>query len=59
MFQLFIQECTEILREKLKDGFDVRRASVLNGLFNEAVSRREQYNQSSQLVLEALYYRAV
>jgi DNA polymerase-3 subunit gamma/tau len=59
LFILFIQECIELLREELHAGFDVRRAAELNKLFTEALGRREQYNQSSQLVLEALYSRAV
>jgi len=58
-FILFIQECIQLLRESFKAGrLDVRRADELNRLFSKILSQREQYNQSSQLVLEALYYSA-
>ncbi|MDC7228395.1 MAG: hypothetical protein PQJ61_16660 [Spirochaetales bacterium] len=59
LFILFIQECIEILREAFIEGkIDVRRAEELNRLFARTLGQKEQYNQSTQLVLEALYYSA-
>ena len=60
LFILFIEESIEIIRSRLLDGsLDPQRAGKLNELFREALVRREQYNQSSQIVLESLYYGAV
>ena len=60
LFLLFIQECIEILREELKaEKINVHKAAELNSIFIKSLSQREQYNQSSQLVLESLYYSAI
>jgi len=57
LFILFVEETVEILRMRLAEGrIDARRAAELNELFRQALLQREQYNQSSQLVLESLYY---
>ena len=55
----FIEETTERLREMMAAGrIDSRRAEQLNALLREALARRDQYNQSGQLVLESLLYSA-
>ena len=60
LFLLFIEESLNQIRRAMLDGrVDRLRADRLNGIFREALMRREQYNQSSQLVLEALYYNAM
>ncbi|MBI9106897.1 MAG: hypothetical protein JEZ04_09130 [Spirochaetales bacterium] len=59
LFTLFVEECVAIMRVRLKEGrLDAHRAMELNELFRKAMLRREQYNQSSQLVLESLFYSA-
>ena len=59
IFVLFVQECIELLRESLKEGrIETGRAEELNRMFSESMSRKEQYNQSTQLAMEAMYYRA-
>ncbi len=59
IFELFIQECLELLREIFGRGeVDAVKADKLNRLFSRTVMQREQFNQSSQLVLEALFYDA-
>ena len=58
MFMLFAEECTELLREKFRDGkLDAHTAAGLNEELKLLRSRREQYNQSSQLLLESFLYR--
>ncbi len=59
-FELFIQECIELIREDFQKGnIEVRKAEQLNRLFSLTMSNREQYNQSARLVLESLYYRGI
>ena len=58
-FIIFVQECIEMLREARDAGkLGTGRAEELNRLFSEMLSRKEQYNQSTQLAMEALYYKA-
>jgi DNA polymerase III gamma/tau subunit len=60
LFILFIEESVAILRLRLNEGrINARQAIELNELFRKALLQREQYNQSSQLVLESLFYSAV
>lgn len=57
LFILFIEESVALIRAALNEGrVTARRAMQLNELFRTALQQREQYNQSSQLVLESLYY---
>jgi DNA polymerase-3 subunit gamma/tau len=59
LFTLFIEEIVENIRQALSDKrISPQRAGTINEMLRSAHLQREQYNQSSTLVLESLFYGA-
>lgn len=59
LFNIFTEECFEVLREELKNGLNHELAGNIGKYLKEAQNRHSSLNQSSKLVIEALFYKSI